>query len=151
MKIAYGVTAFITAVLVNFLAYAATVLPEQGIVLVNRGNGYQNAIAPTTVNPGDIVVVNAGGAAWLSYPDGCTVPVAVGSIVTVGQQSPCTTSGSMMPSQATVPAEGTELEVGSPPSTATFGLPDLNVIVPGALIGGTALAVFLAKDKQASP
>jgi hypothetical protein len=54
-------------------------------------------------------------------------------------------------SQATVSAEGTEPEVGSAPSTATFGLPDLNVIVPGALIGGTALAVFLAKDKQASP
>jgi hypothetical protein len=151
MKVGRGVAAFIAVVSFNFFAYAATVLPKQGIVLVNRGDGYQNAIAPTTVNPGDIVVVNPGGTAWLSYPDGCTVPVAVGSIVTVGQQSPCTTSGSMTPSQTTVPAEGTEPQLGSAPSTATFGLPDLNVIVPGALIGGTALAVFFAKDKQASP
>jgi hypothetical protein len=156
MHIARGLAAFIAAALLTFPSYAATVMPEQGIVLVNHGSGYKNATGPTTVNPGDIVVVNPGGIAWLSYPDGCTVQVAVGSIVTVATTSPCATQGSLTPSQASIPpAEGTEpSEPEEGPDTATtapFNLPDLNVIVPGALLGGTALAVFLAQDKQASP
>jgi hypothetical protein len=150
------VVVFIAAVSFSFFSFAATLLPEQGIVLVGRGNGYQSATRATTVTPGDIVVVNPGGVAWLSYPDGCTVRVEVGSIVTVPTQSPCPTQGSLAPSQASIPPpEGTEpsdpQQTAAPTTTPTFALPDLNIIVPGTILGGVALAVLLAEDKQASP
>jgi hypothetical protein len=103
MQIARGVATFVSAVALSWSSFAATVMPEQGIVLVNRGNGYQNVTEPTNVKPGDILVVNPGGSAQLAYDDGCFVPVAVGLIVTVGAESPCTMQGSLTPAQASGP------------------------------------------------
>ena len=156
MRIARKVSAFLSAVTLSISSHAATLMPEHGIVLINRGNGYVNATGPTTVNPGDVVVVNPGGLAWLQYPDGCLVPVLIGAIVTVGQQSPCTTEGSMTPSQAAIPPDGSEPppeDSAAPSGGGTFGLLDPNVLVPGLLLGGVVLGVAMAqdKDKPASP
>ena len=158
MQIARGVAAFIAAVALSLSSFAATVMPEQGIVLVNHGNGYENATGPTAVNPGDIVVVNPGGSAQITYPDGCTVPVAVGAIVTVGAQSPCTTQGSMTPSQASIPpSQGnvppSQGDVTPPPDDVTpdgTGIGELvvNVTVAGAVVGAVLLT---QKDRPASP
>jgi hypothetical protein len=144
MQIARGVAALASAVALGLssYAYAATVVPGQGIVLVNHGNGYQNVTEPTTVKPGDILVVNPGGSAQLTYPDGCSVPVAVGTVVTVGTQSPCATQGSLTPTQGTSPAGAVV-----PDST---GLGDLllGVTVAG---GAVAALVLTQPDKAASP
>jgi hypothetical protein len=157
MQIARGVAALISAMALSSSSFAATVTPEQGIVLVNRGNGYQNVTGPTNVNPGDILVVNPGGSALLAYDDGCFVPVAVGTIVTVGAKSPCATQGSMTPTQATGPApQGPppEAEGGVAPDTPPaadgpgFGELALNVAVAGAVVGGILVT---QKDKPASP
>jgi hypothetical protein len=160
MHIARAVAALVSALALgptSYAAYAATVLPEQGIVLINHGNGYQNAAGPTTVKPGDIVVVNPGGKAWINYGDGCTVPVTVGAIVTVGAQSPCTTEGSMTSLQATLPPQ----QSGEPPADDggtttgdvtpdTTGFADLAIGVTVA--GGVVGAILLTQpDKAASP
>ena len=156
MQIARGMAAFVSAMALSLSSFAATVVPEEGIILVNRGSGYVNATGPTNVGPGDIIVVNPGGSAQLSYPDGCTVQVDVGSIVTVGAQSPCTTQGSMTLTQATggpqdgAPGAGAD---GPPAGTTPDGTGLVETItvvaVSGAAVGG--ILATQPKDKPASP
>jgi hypothetical protein len=109
-----------------------------GQALVNRGSGYGLAANGMELNPGDMVVVNSGGAALISYPDGCTVPVQVGAIVTVSDISPCATM--------------TTGAVETGPATGLNG----TLLVTGAVVvaaGGVALALALksSNDKPASP
>jgi hypothetical protein len=88
------------------------------------------------LNPGDVVVVNPGGSAQLSYADGCNVQVQVGAVVTVGEQSPCAT-------QTTGP-QGPGF---SPPG-------GLGIFLLSAGVAGGAVAHLLStndKDKPASP
>ena len=156
MQIARRAAAFLSAVTLSISSHAATLTPEQGIVLVNHGNGYANAKGPTTVNPGDIVVVNPGGSAQLTYPDGCVVLISIGTLVTVGQQSPCATEGSMTPTQATIPPpQGSEPPetIAAPSGAGMLDWVDPYTLVPGLLLGGVVLGVALAKDKDkpASP
>jgi hypothetical protein len=115
------------------------------------------AMGPTAVKSGDIVVVNPGGSAQITYPDGCTVPVAIGTIVTIGAQSPCTTQGSMTPTQASIPppqdnappTEGDDPASGDEaPDTTGIGDLAITVAVAGAAVGGILLT---QKDKPASP
>jgi hypothetical protein len=159
MQIARGLAALVSAMALSFssYAYAATVVPGQGIVLVNQGNGYANVTEPTTVNPGDIVVVNPGGSAQLTYPDGCSLPVAVGAVVTVGAQSPCKTQGSLIPTQAIIPPQDNVPPGqggGTPPTTAV--VPDgtgLGEFLIGVTVaGGVVTTLILTQpDKSASP
>jgi hypothetical protein len=156
MQIARGMAAFISAMALSLSSFAATVVPEQGIVLVNHGSGYVNATGPTNVNPGDIIVVNPGGSAQLSYPDGCTVPVAIGAVVTVGAQSPCTTQGSMTLTQATGgPQDGTPPGDGEgPPGDVTPDGTGLAETITAVTVSGAVVGVLLTtqpKDKPASP
>jgi hypothetical protein len=74
-------------------ALAASLDAVQGEVLVNRGAGYQVVRGPTSLKPGDSVIVNPGSSAQITYADGCSVPVEMGSVKTVGEQSPCVTQG----------------------------------------------------------
>ena len=83
-------------VLITLMACAALCAPalaatlvSTGKVLVNRGSGYQTIYGSTELKPSDLVVVDPGGAAQITYPDGCSVAVEVGALVTVGAQSPC--------------------------------------------------------------
>jgi hypothetical protein len=113
-------------------AHAATVVPGQGIVMVNHGQGYQQVAGSTDVSPGTTVVVGPGGSAQVVYADGCTVQVEPGSVVTVAPQPPCLTTGAINPLPG---MSGTTLAVGA--------------VVVG---GGVAAAVLLSrKSKSASP
>ena len=117
-------------------AFAATLGSVQGVVMVNRGNGYQTVQGTVQLNPGDVVVVNPGGSAQLSYADGCSVQVQVGAVVTVGEQSPCAT-------QTTGP-QG--------PGFAPPG--GLGIFLLSVGVAGGAVAYLLStndKDKPASP
>jgi hypothetical protein len=80
---------FVACLSLSAPAIAASLTGVQGVVLVNRGNGYQAAFGGSELKPGDVVVVNPGGTAQISYGDGCSVPLAVGAVVTVSAQSPC--------------------------------------------------------------
>jgi hypothetical protein len=91
MRILRTLVSLIACLVLGAPAIAATLGSVQGQVMVNRGNGYQSVQGTVELNPGDVVVVNPGGSAQLSYADGCSVQVAVGSVVTVAEQSPCVT------------------------------------------------------------
>lgn len=107
-------------------ATAATLNPIQGDILVNRGNGYRLESTASELKPGDMVVANAGAAAQIFYPDGCSVPVQAGSIVTIKQVSPC----------------------ASAPQTQTFTGLNGSTLATGALVVGGVVGAFLLLDNN---
>ena len=111
-------------------SFAATVNVNQGQVLINRGQGYEQVVGSTQANPGDTIVVNPGGSAQVLYPDGCSAPVVPGSIVTVASQSPCQTQ------TQTGTMDGTTIAVGA-------------AVVAGGI--GAVILLSQKKDKSASP
>jgi hypothetical protein len=68
---------------------AATVEPEQGVLSVNQGQGFEQVNGPTQVNTGDTIMVGPNGSALVFYPDGCKVNVQPGQVVTITAVSPC--------------------------------------------------------------
>jgi hypothetical protein len=75
-------------------AGAATVEPVQGNLSLNQGQGFQPVNARINANVGDTVVVGPGGAAAVTYSDGCKVQVQPGAVTTIAPLSPCA-SGSL--------------------------------------------------------
>jgi hypothetical protein len=75
-------------------SWAATIEPVQGNLQLNRGQGFQPVNSRVDANVGDTVVVGPGGAAAVTYSDGCKVPVQPGAVTTIAPLSPCA-SGSM--------------------------------------------------------
>jgi hypothetical protein len=73
---------------------AATIDPVQGNLQLNRGQGFQPVNSRVDANVGDTVVVGPGGAAAVTYSDGCKVSVQPGAVTTIAPLSPCA-SGSM--------------------------------------------------------
>ena len=75
-------------------SWAATIEPVQGNLSLNRGQGFQPVNSRIDANVGDTVVVGPGGAAAVTYSDGCKVPVQSGAVTTIAPLSPCA-SGSL--------------------------------------------------------
>jgi hypothetical protein len=75
-------------------SWAATIEPVQGSLSLNQGQGFQPIDGRVNANVGDTVVVGPGGAAAVTYSDGCKVPVQPGAVTTIAPLSPCA-SGSM--------------------------------------------------------
>jgi hypothetical protein len=75
-------------------SWAATIDPVQGNLQLNRGQGFQPVNSRIDANVGDTVVVGPGGAAAVTYSDGCKVSVQPGAVTTIAPLSPCA-SGSM--------------------------------------------------------
>jgi len=73
---------------------AATIDPVQGNLQLNPGQGFQPVNSRVDANVGDTVVVGPGGAAAVTYSDGCKVSVQPGAVTTIAPLSPCA-SGSM--------------------------------------------------------
>lgn len=82
-----------SAVLFAGAAYAATnsatVDPSHGVVLVNRGKGFNEIKRPVKLRVGNSVMVGPDGAAVIAYNDGCTVNVKPGSVKSIEPISPC--------------------------------------------------------------
>jgi hypothetical protein len=75
-------------------SWAATIEPVQGNLSLNQGQGFQPVNGRVDANVGDTVVVGPGGAAAVTYSDGCKVSVQPGAVTTIAPLSPCA-SGSM--------------------------------------------------------
>jgi hypothetical protein len=84
-----GVLSFGCAVLLTTSTWAATLEPAQGDLTINQGQGFQPVNNRVDAKVGDSVMVGPGGAATLTYEDGCTVSVAPGSVTTIAPISPC--------------------------------------------------------------
>lgn len=77
------------SVLLVSASWAATIEPVQGNLSLNQGRGFQPINSRVDANVGDTVVVGPGGAAAVTYPDGCKVPVQPGAVTTIAPLSPC--------------------------------------------------------------
>jgi len=82
------------ALLLASAAGAATIEPVQGNLSLNQGQGFQPVNSRVNANVGDTVMVGPGGAAAVTYPDGCKVQVQPGTVTSIAPLSPCA-SGSL--------------------------------------------------------
>lgn len=89
---AFGNSVVITVILALGLASqadAATLEVLRGRVLVNSGHGFKVAGTYSELRVGDKIIADPGSAAVVVYPNGCSVPVIMGSVVEVAGRSPC--------------------------------------------------------------
>jgi hypothetical protein len=78
------------AVLMASPSWAAVVVePGDGDLTINRGQGFKLATSRINANVGDSVMVGPGGAATVTYDDGCKVNVQPGAVTTIASLSPC--------------------------------------------------------------
>ena len=75
--------AALAMVLSTIAANASATLNPNGVVMVNRGNGFVQVNGPTQVGPNDSVMVNEGSAN-MTYADGSTSALQPGQVYTVG-------------------------------------------------------------------
>ena len=114
-------------------AFAATLQPIGGEVLINRGAGFERVTHPTVAGVGDSIMVNAEGSAAIVYNDQCSVPVKKGSVVTVAAEPPC--------QQAALIDSGTRMNLGASCTGKSFCEPPREDRHWHALVPITAIAV----------
>jgi hypothetical protein len=118
-------------------AQAAMLQEIQGVVLIDRGGGFDTIDGPTQLNPGDSVIANPGGAAHVVYSDGCNVTVQPGAVVGVEKNSPCSKKGSE------------QAFAGGDPES---GFSTTNLLIGGAVVAlGAGAAVLLIADDDETP
>lgn len=91
-----------SAVFLATTCWAATIVPVQGQLSVNQGQGFAPVNGRVDANIGDSVMVSPNGSAVVSYPDGCQVGVQPGAVMTIAPLSPCA-SGSYAQEQPGTP------------------------------------------------
>ena len=141
MKCVAAASAFWLALWAGPCAFATSVTAEQGQVLLNTGQGYRLVQGSTNVNPGDMIVVNPGGMARITYDDGCVTEVRPPAVTAISAQSPCQLK---------------QQNQGSPqgePQGETGGITTTHVVLGTAtLVGaGVAALLYFGKLKPASP
>ena len=102
-------------------AYAesvATMGSTVGDVKINQGTQFVEAQPGQAVNAGDRIMVMEGGAASITFSDGCEMDISGGSLVTVPATSTC--KGGVAQTQQIAPANGDA--VGNLPAGHTAGV-----------------------------
>ena len=143
MKCVAAVSAFCLGVWGSPCAFATTVTAELGQVLINSGQGYRLVQGSTNVNPGDMIVVNPGGLARITYDDGCVSEVRPPAVTAISSQSPCQQQKQ----------SSSQDEPQGEPQGGIGGISTTHVVLGTALVGGGVAAWFLlsGKFKPASP
>lgn len=116
-------------------AQTASVIPVQGDLSLNQGQGFQRVDSRVSANVGDSLMVSPGGAAMVVYQDGCQVTVQPGAVTTIAPLSPCA-SGSL--------AEDQPQFVYPPPLVAGAAI----VAIAGVIVLGVEIA---RPQRPASP
>jgi hypothetical protein len=104
---------FAVVLLVATVARTATIEPVQGDLSINHGQGFEKVNGRIDANVGDAVMVSPDGSAVVSYPDGCTVNVQPGAVMTIAPLSPCASGSYAQDQSQTNTAAGVALGVGA--------------------------------------
>ena len=112
----------------------ASLGPTQGVVLVNQGKQFVTAQPGQLLVAGDRVLVMQGGQASLRFTDGCVLPLASGSMVTVPAKSTCA-GGSAAVTRVGVQTAQTDSGSNTPPSGDVWVYVAGTVVVVGVLAG----------------
>jgi hypothetical protein len=141
MKCVAAVSAFWLALWAGPCAFATSVTAEQGQVLLNTGQGYRLVQGSTNVNPGDMIVVNPGGMARITYDDGCVTDVRPPAVTAISAQSPC----ELKQQKQSSPQDDSQGDHGGITTTHV-------VLGTAAIVGaGVAALLYFGKLKPASP
>src|SRR5690242_10169501 len=82
-------------------SWATTVEPGQGDLSISQGQGFKPIHNSTSARVGDMVMVGPGGAATVTYDDGCKVNVQPGAVTTIAPLSPCASGSNAQTPQDT--------------------------------------------------
>jgi hypothetical protein len=102
-------------------ASVATMGQTVGDVKINQGVQFVTALPGQAVNAGDRILVMEGGAASITYSDGCKMNISGGSLVTVPATSAC--KGAQVDRQQIAPSErgAVGAEIGDYDTVNTVG------------------------------
>lgn len=144
----------LVAVTLGAMPVGAAVLENfEGVVLVNRGEGFKKAEGPGPLEASSRVMVQEGTATVL-FEGNCRVNLAPGQVLIVQSRSPCAQKGQHVQTQASGTADTTQ-PTGTQPvggATAGPGIGTLGVIAGVAVVGGiVAASGALSSSKPASP
>lgn len=147
----------LVAVTLGAMPVGAAVLENfEGVVLVNRGEGFKKAEGPGPLEASSRVMVQEGTATVL-FEGNCRVNLAPGQVLIVQSRSPCAQNGQHVQTQASGTADTTQptQPTGTQPvggATAGPGIGTLGVIAGVAVVGGiVAASGALSSSKPASP
>ena len=84
-----GVLSIGCAMLVASPSWAVVIEPGLGDLSINRGLGFKAITSRVNAKVGDSVMVGPGGAATVTYDDGCKINVQPGAVTTIAPLSPC--------------------------------------------------------------
>ena len=70
-------------------ASAATLDQIDGLISINRGEGFLSIAETTQARTGDLISAGPSGTARLTYDDGCVVRIRPNTVVRVRSPSPC--------------------------------------------------------------
>ena len=134
----------LSAVFISTVAFAATVTPERGEVLLNRGEGYRLVKEATEVVAGNQLIANPHGKGQVVFADGCVLKVEPGVVVTIPDQSPCTRQGQQVET-------GGSLKDDPIPEQRDDRRYLLKGLIIGGVVGGAILLFDKDKDNPSSP
>ena len=145
----------LAGLLLGSSAFAATLQPMQGEVLLNHGAGFQRVAQQTTAGVGDAVMVGKDGSAQIVYNAQCAVAVRPGNVVTVAAEPPCPKTGQLEPTsgQMNLGARcGGDKGFCAPEEDRSWLLP-AGVIVAAGVVGGLCAGNVICghEEHPASP
>jgi hypothetical protein len=82
-------TAWIAFSLMGGHGYASTLSVVRGQVFVSHGTGYRPAYGVVDLKTGDSVFAKSDATAKIVFDDGCAVPLEVGTVFVLNEQSAC--------------------------------------------------------------
>ena len=89
IRIATAIAATLLATSALAAEPVATLSAQEGTVLVNQGEEFATAAEGQALQAGDRVMLMEGASATLTFADGCTLPLASGSLLEVPAVSTC--------------------------------------------------------------
>jgi hypothetical protein len=82
-------TAWIAFSLMGGHGYASTLSVVRGQVFVSHGTGYRPAYGVVDLKTGDSVFAKSDATAKIVFDDGCSLPLEVGRVFVLNEQSAC--------------------------------------------------------------
>jgi hypothetical protein len=142
----------LAGLLLGSSAFAATLQPMQGEVLINHGAGFQRVAQQTTAGVGDSVMVGKDGSAQIVYNAQCSVAVKPGNVVTIAAEPPCPKTGQLEPTagQMNLGACGGDKGFCAPPVEDRSWLLPAGVVVAAGVVGGLCAGNVIC-EHAASP
>lgn len=129
-------------------AQAARLTEIQGTVLVNTGEGFQEAIGKTDVSAGDRVLIRGKGKAQIDYGAGCVVKLSDNQTAVVATKPNCNSTPVPTPKKVAMLKETKAAVTYTPvPRPLNDGQGEKRILIVGGLVVvGSAVAAIVTSN-----